>query len=205
METDPRLIMLKRLFDICISFIGLLSLFPVILVISVLIRLSSGAPVFFRQGRIGKEGKLFTLLKFRTMFPITDTEKGEFEPGNYRRVTYFGRFLRKTKMDELPQLVNVIKGDMSIVGPRPEVAKWVAVYPERWKIVHLVKPGITDPASIVYRNEEKILATAHEPEKVYRYEILPKKLTIYEKYICSNNIVSDIGIIIKTIFAVIKS
>ena len=197
--------MLKRIFDLCLSLCGLLILSPVFLIISVWIRLSSGPPVFFRQIRVGKEGKPFSLIKFRTMARDPGAEKDEFEPGSSRRVTPVGRFLRKTKIDEWPQLINVMKGEMSMVGPRPEVPKWVAVYPERWKIVHRVRPGITDPASVVYRKEEELLAAAANPETAYRDEILPRKLTLYENYVVSNNLFRDFGIIIKTLFAVIKS
>ena len=125
--------------------------------------------------------------------------------GNRRRVTGVGRLLRATKLDELPQLWNVLKGDMSLVGPRPEVRQWVAAYPERWARVLTVKPGITDPASIVYRDEESILARSPDPERTYREDILPHKLDLYEEYVRSRNFFGDIGIILKTLFAVIKS
>ncbi len=138
------------------------------------------------------------------MRPSPGVEKREFEPGDSFRVTPLGRFLRKTKIDEWPQLANVLKGEMSMVGPRPEVPKWVAAYPERWKIVHRVKPGITDPASVIYRNEEEILAAAADPEAAYRDEILPRKLALYERYVGSHGFGRDLGIIIKTVFAVIK-
>ncbi|MFH1942352.1 MAG: sugar transferase [bacterium] len=197
--------MIKRCFDFTVSLIGLLLLFPVFLIISLLIRFASGPTVFFRQIRVGKDGKTFSLIKFRTMEFAPGVEKGEFEPGSNCRVTPVGRFIRKAKLDELPQLVNVLKGDMSIVGPRPEVLKWVAVYPERWVTVHRVRPGITDPASLVYRNEEEILATAPEPEIVYRDVILPHKLTLYEKYVGSHSFFGDFGIIIKTFCSIIKS
>jgi lipopolysaccharide/colanic/teichoic acid biosynthesis glycosyltransferase len=133
------------------------------------------------------------------------TEKGEFEPGYLGRVTSFGRFLRRTKLDELPQLLNVLKGDMSLVGPRPEVKKWVDVYPKRWAAIHKVRPGITDPASLIYRKEEELLAGSLEPEKLYREEILPRKLSLYEEYVKKRNILMDFSIIMKTIFSVFKS
>lgn len=129
----------------------------------------------------------------------------EFEPGNLGRVTPIGRFMRRTKLDELPQLLNVLKGDMSLVGPRPEVKKWVAVYPERWAVVHSVRPGITDPSSLIYRKEEELLADSTEPEKVYQEEILPHKLALYEEYVRENNIFTDFAIIVKTVFSVFKS
>jgi lipopolysaccharide/colanic/teichoic acid biosynthesis glycosyltransferase len=132
-------------------------------------------------------------------------EKGEFEPGNLSRITSFGRYLRKTKLDELPQLLNVLMGDMSLVGPRPEVKKWVAVYPERWAAIHKVRPGITDPASLIYRNEEALLAGSGEPEKVYREELLPQKLSLYEEYLRKRSFFMDFSIIMKTIFSVFRS
>ena len=131
------------------------------------------------------------------------TEKGSFEAGSARRVTPVGRFLRKTKLDELPQLWNVIKGEMSLVGPRPEVRKWVDAYPARWARVLEVKPGITDPASIVFRNEEELLAAAKDPEDAYRNAILPRKLDLYEEYLRTRTFWGDVGIIFKTMRVVV--
>jgi lipopolysaccharide/colanic/teichoic acid biosynthesis glycosyltransferase len=164
-----------------------------------------GSPVFFKQARVGKDGREFLLIKFRTMTISPGAEKGEFEPGNLSRITSFGRYLRKTKLDELPQLLNVLMGDMSLVGPRPEVKKWVAVYPERWAAIHKVRPGITDPASLIYRNEEALLAGSGEPEKVYREELLPQKLSLYEEYLRKRSFFMDFSIIMKTIFSVFRS
>ena len=195
---------MKRAFDLGASGLGLLFLSPVFLLVAVLIFLSDGRPVFFRQTRVGLAGRPFSLIKFRTMIPAPAGECGGFEPGDSRRVTSFGRFLRRTKIDEWPQLFNVMKGDMSIVGPRPEVPKWAAVYPQRWAVVHRVKPGITDPASIVYRNEEELLASAADPEAVYRNEILPRKLDLYERYVENGpGLRHDLGLILKTIAAVL--
>jgi len=130
-------------------------------------------------------------------------ESGEFDAGDTSRVTSVGRFLRKTKLDELPQLWNVLKGDMSLVGPRPEVRKWVEVYPERWARVLTVRPGITDPASIEFRHEEKLLATSQDPERTYRDEILPRKLALYEQYVATWSFWGDIAILIKTFWTVL--
>ncbi|HNQ81377.1 MAG TPA: sugar transferase [Candidatus Aminicenantes bacterium] len=196
---------MKRAFDLGASGLGLLLLSPVFLLVAVLIFLADGRPVLFRQTRIGRAGRPFSLFKFRTMIPASEGEGGGFEPGDSRRVTSFGRFLRKTKIDEWPQLFNVLKGDMSMVGPRPEVSKWVAAYPRRWAVVHRVKPGITDPASIIYRNEEELLAAAADPEAVYRNEILPRKLDLYERYAEGPpRFGRDLGLIFKTIAAVLK-
>jgi len=197
--------MIKRSFDLMITLVGIIIASPVFLFIAVLIRFFMGPPVFFRQTRVGKGGREFSLIKFRTMTIFTGAEKSEFEPGNLSRITSFGRFLRKTKLDELPQLFNVLIGDMSLVGPRPEVKKWVEVYPERWAIVHRIRPGVTDPASLIYRKEEEILAGVQEPEKVYRDEILPHKLALYEEYIRERNFFMDFSIILKTISSVLKS
>lgn len=130
--------------------------------------------------------------------------KGSFDAGSSLRVTKIGKVLRKTKLDELPQLWNVFKGDMSFVGPRPEVRKWVDTYPHRWKKVHQIRPGISDPASIKFRNEEEILAESEDPNKCYLEQVLPAKLELYEKYVDEQNFVYDIKLILKTIMVVIK-
>jgi lipopolysaccharide/colanic/teichoic acid biosynthesis glycosyltransferase len=129
-------------------------------------------------------------------------EKGSFDAGNSSRVTSVGRILRKTKMDELPQLFNVLMGNMSLVGPRPEVEKWTRVYPERWDRVLMVKPGITDNASIEFRDEEELLAESENPEETYRNFILPIKLKLYEQYVDSHSLKGDVEILIKTVKAV---
>jgi lipopolysaccharide/colanic/teichoic acid biosynthesis glycosyltransferase len=128
---------------------------------------------------------------------------GTFEAGNTIRVTRVGKILRRTKADELPQLINVLKGEMSFVGPRPEVEKWVSVYPDRWAYVHQVKPGITDYASIEFRNEEEILAKSTNPEKTYQDEILPRKLELNEQYVREQSFFKDINIIFRTICIVL--
>jgi lipopolysaccharide/colanic/teichoic acid biosynthesis glycosyltransferase len=191
--------MLKRAFDLAWAVVGLVVLAPVLALIAILIRLDSPGPALFRQVRVGRGGRDFILLKFRTMTVRAGAESGSFDAGDVSRVTRIGRFLRATKLDELPQLWNVVRGDMSLVGPRPEVRKWVEVYPERWARVHTVRPGITDPASILYRNEEPILAAAEDPERVYREQILLHKLEIYEKYVKTNTLQRDLGILCRTI------
>lgn len=160
-------------------------------------------PILFRQLRVGKNGKLFRLNKFRTMRVLKEAEKGSFDVGNSSRITPLGKFLRRTKLDELPQLFNVLVGDMSIVGPRPEVKQWTEVYSEKWSIVHLVKPGITDNASILFRNEEEIFAKSSNPTETYKNEILPKKLDLYIDYVNNQSLFGDIKIILKTIYTVI--
>ncbi|GAO28538.1 bacterial sugar transferase [Geofilum rubicundum JCM 15548] len=134
------------------------------------------------------------------MTVVKEAASGSFDAGDSSRVTRVGRWLRKSKIDELPQLWNVLVGDMSLVGPRPEVQKWVAVYPERWQVVHSVRPGITDNASIEFRNEEALLATSDAPETTYKEVVLPQKLALYENYVRQNSFLGDIRIIFKTIW-----
>ena len=193
----------KRLFDLVTSFIGLLPLLLVFLIVCIPIKSNSKGPVIFRQKRVGKNGKLFVLYKFRSMKVSDFSERGSFEPGEISRITSVGKFLRKTKLDELPQLINVLKGEMSLVGPRPEIEKWVAVYPERWEKVLSIKPGITDNASILYQREESLLAESDDPETTYKEIILPKKLDLYEEYVLNNSFLGDLKLIFKTIFSVI--
>ncbi len=181
----------------------LVLLLPVILITALIVVIGSGWPVFFRQTRVGRDGKDFTLLKFRTMSVLKGSENGAFDAGNSRRVTGTGRLLRKSKLDELPQLWNVIRGEMALVGPRPEVRKWVKAHPERWAFVHTVRPGITDPASIEFRNEEQLLAAAADPETLYREVILPRKLDLYENYIRTRASRRDFGILLKTVGVVL--
>lgn len=194
---------MKRVFDFVVALSGLIILTPLFVLIGLLIKLNDKGPVFFKQKRVGKNGKLFMLYKFRSMKVPEFSEQGSFEPGNISRTTSIGKFLRRTKLDELPQLFNVLKGDMSLVGPRPEVEKWVAVYPERWKLVLCVKPGITDNSSIVYRNEESLLADSEDPEKKYKEIILPRKLDLYEDYVINNSFFGDLKLIFKTIFSIL--
>ena len=195
---------MKRIFDIIISSLALLLFSPFFLLIIILMKIIMPGPAFFIQNRIGLKEQMFNLFKFRSMSVVSDNNKGSFDAGDGSRITPFGKFIRKTKLDELPQLINVLKGDMSIVGPRPEVKQWTEVYPEKWKIVHSVKPGITDNASIEFRNEEQILAQSDDPIKTYRDVILPRKLDLYIDYVNNQSFWGDIKIIFKTIRVVIK-
>lgn len=190
--------------DIILAALGLLLVSPFFLIIIVLIRLTSPGPAFFRQLRVGRNGRSFIILKFRTMTMLRDAENGKFEAGSSARVTRIGRILRRTKLDELPQLWNVLRGDMSLVGPRPEVRKWTEVYPERWRRVLAVRPGITDPAAIVFRNEEEILAGSPNPEDAYQFQILPKKLDMYEAYVKNRSFAGDLELIFRTLIAIWK-
>jgi lipopolysaccharide/colanic/teichoic acid biosynthesis glycosyltransferase len=190
---------LKRAIDILFSLAGLTLAWPVLALIGLAVLLTSGTPVLFSQERVGLNGRPFRLKKFRTMKILQGAEAGLFEPGNRVRSTAVGRFLRAYKLDELPQLWNVLKGEMSMVGPRPEVRKWVDAYPERWRKVLSIRPGITDPASLFYRDEEAILAASPDPEKAYREIILPHKLDIYESYLYNKTLSGDFGAIVETL------
>lgn len=193
---------MKRLFDLVVSLAGLLILFPLFLIIAFAIKINDKGPVFFRQIRAGKNGHDFLVYKFRTMKKAPDHVEGNFNPGDKSRITSVGKFLRKSKLDELPQLINVFKGEMSLVGPRPEIQRWVTVYPERWQKVLSVRPGITDNSSILFRDEESILSHSEDPEKTYREIILPRKLDLYEQYVDTHSLFGDIKLIFKTIISV---
>lgn len=189
----------KRLFDIFFSLIGLMILFIPFLIISIIISADSKGGVFYKQIRVGKDGVDFSLLKFRSM--ATDSDKlGLLTVGGRdNRITKIGYALRKYKIDELPQLINVLFGDMSLVGPRPEVRKYVELYNAKQKQVLFVKPGITDYASIEYRNENELLGNAENPEAVYINEIMPAKLKLNLKYIEEQGVTTDLKIIFNTI------
>lgn len=189
--------------DIFLAGFGLVVAFVILLFIGLSVWLFSGGPIFFRQTRVGWRGRDFTLFKFRTMAIQSGTEKGSFEAGRQHRITPIGRVLRLTKLDELPQLWNVLRGDMSLVGPRPEVRKWVEVYPERWAKVLEVRPGITDPASIQFRHEEEFLARSVNPEQTYRDVVLPQKLDLYEAYVRQQSFFGDLAILGKTAWVVL--
>jgi len=189
----------KRTLDFLLAAAGLLVLSPLLLGVAVAIAWSDGWPVFFRQTRVGWRGRDFSIWKFRTMRVLPGAEQGRFDPGTAQRVTRLGQVLRRFKVDELPQLWNVVTGDMALVGPRPEVRKWVEAYPERWALVHTVRPGITDPASIEFRNEEGLLARAVDPERTYREEILPRKLELYEAYVRTHSTWGDGVLILRTL------
>jgi lipopolysaccharide/colanic/teichoic acid biosynthesis glycosyltransferase len=187
--------MIKRIFDIIVSFIGLLILLPFLLILALAIILDSKGGVFYRQLRVGKNGKPFRIFKFRSMRSGSD-KKGLLTVGNAdMRITKVGKFIRKYKLDEFAQLINVLTGDMSLVGPRPEVPKYVDMYTTEQKEVLKVKPGITDYASIEYSDENELLAKSENPEKTYIEEIMPAKLALNKKYIENISLKTDIQII----------
>lgn len=196
--------MIKRLFDIVAALIGLTLLAPLFVLVALAIKLDSTGPVFFRQQRVGRWGELFNIVKFRTM-SIRTTETRQLTVGQDARITRIGGPLRKYKIDELPQLINVLQGTMSLVGPRPEVPRYVACYaPEVRKIVLSVAPGITDLASILYRDENQLLGQAADPEKVYVETILPIKLDYYQRYVRQRGFWTDLQIIWKTLVAILR-
>lgn len=196
--------MIKRSFDIIFSSLGLILFLPLLLIIAFLIKLESQGPIFFRQSRVGKNNKDFKIFKFRTMF-IGSDKKGLLTVGNRDpRVTKVGYFLRKYKLDELPQLINVLLGNMSFVGPRPEVRHYVNFYSESDLKILSVKPGITDYASIHFRNEVELLRESENPEKFYIEHILPEKIALNNKYIEQNSLLIDIKIIFKTLLTIIN-
>lgn len=190
--------MLKRGFDILAAALGVLLLSPFLIVVALLVAVTSRGGVFFAQIRVGRGGVPFTMYKFRSMRPARDAEDGRFDLGDQSRVTAVGRVLRRTKLDEFPQLFNVLAGSMSLVGPRPEVERWTREYPDRWRIAHTVRPGMTDRASIEFRDEEKLLRTAADPEACYRDVILPRKLDSYEAYARRHPFWGDVRILMQT-------
>ena len=197
--------MSKRIFDWLGSTCGLLVLAPVFVALAVWIKLDSPGPVFFRQERVGRGGKLFRIHKFRTM--VTDAERRglQITVGADARVTRVGQWLRKSKLDELPQLLDVFLGHMSLVGPRPEVPRYVACYPAEVRDVVLsVRPGITDQAAIEFKDENLILGRAEDPDRAYVKEILPIKLKYYVKYVNANSLLGDFKLIIKTFVALLR-
>jgi lipopolysaccharide/colanic/teichoic acid biosynthesis glycosyltransferase len=190
---------MMRLFDIMFSFIGLLILLPFFILIIIAIKLSSAGPAFFVQQRVGKNNVNFNLIKFRTMKINADKQGLLTVGGRDPRITGVGYFLRRYKLDELPQLFNVLLGDMSLVGPRPEVRKYVDLYTNEQKKVLNVRPGITDNASLEYFNENELLAKASDPEQTYIKEIMPAKLNLNMKFINDPGIGSYFGIIFRTL------
>lgn len=191
---------MKRLFDITASFFGILILSPLLIFIGLWVGLSSKGGVFYKQIRVGKNNKDFKLYKFRSM-RVNSDKQGLLTVGSKdSRITKAGYFIRKYKIDELPQLINVLKGDMSFVGPRPEVRRYVDLYSEEQMKVLSVRPGITDPASIKYRNENDLLSSESNPEQYYIQHIMPDKLKINIDYINTRTFIKDIKIIFQTIF-----
>ncbi len=199
--------MTKRLLDILLSAAGLLLLSPLLLLIAVAVRVDSAGPVLFRQSRVGRGGEPFEILKFRSMVHAgRDIVTGpEVTASTDRRITRLGAILRRSKLDELPQLFNVLRGDMSLVGPRPEVPRYVALYPiDARQEIFSVRPGLTDEAAIEFRHESDLLAKASDPERTYVEEILPRKIEHYRRYVRTRSLSGDLGILVRTVLRVAR-
>jgi lipopolysaccharide/colanic/teichoic acid biosynthesis glycosyltransferase len=191
--------MAKRAYDLLLSGVGLLLVWPLLLVLGATIRIFDGSPVLFRQTRIGRHGRPFQIIKFRTMRPNAERAGAHVTMAGDPRVTPLGRWLRKTKLDELPQLWNVFTGDMSLVGPRPEVPQYVAHYNTEQQRVLELKPGITDLATLLYRNEEELLRGRPDVERAYLEEVMPRKIQLNLAYAAGANLWEDTKIVLRTL------
>ena len=196
--------MSKRLFDVLAAVAGLLVLSPLFALVALAIKLTSSGPVFFRQERVGRDFRPFRIYKFRTM--VVDAPKlgGQITAGRDPRITSIGHLLRKTKLDELPQLLNVLSGEMSLVGPRPEVPKYVEMFRPQFAEVLSVRPGITDLASVKYRDENEILGRADDPEAAYVNQVLPDKLALATEYVRRASFWFDVRLIFATFWKVMR-
>ena len=193
--------MSKRLFDLAAATVGVILLLPLLATIALWVKLDSRGPALFRQIRVGRGGQLFEILKFRTMAAASDPQR-QLTVGRDPRITRAGHLLRKYKLDELPQLLNVVGGSMSLVGPRPEVPRYVACYPPALRdLVLSVQPGVTDLAAILYKDESSILGQAADPERAYIETILPTKLEYYARYVRERSFWGDVRIIFRTLGA----
>jgi lipopolysaccharide/colanic/teichoic acid biosynthesis glycosyltransferase len=192
---------LKRALDIVLSSFALLLLAPLLMVIAAAVFLDSGSPVLFTQKRVGRSFRIFRIRKFRTMRAGEDgalvTVSGD------QRVTRVGKLLRRTKLDELPQLWNVLCGDMSLVGPRPEIPQYVSIFKDRYASILRIRPGITDLASIAFSNEEEVLRRSHDPMRAYVEQVLPAKLDLADKYVLSHSVLGDLVILFRTVLKLI--
>jgi lipopolysaccharide/colanic/teichoic acid biosynthesis glycosyltransferase len=195
---------MKRLFDIAAAATGLIVLCPLFAIIAVLIKWDSDGPVFFRQSRIGRHFRPFFIYKFRTMKSHATTTGALLTVGNDPRITRVGRWLRRAKLDELPQLINVLTGDMSLVGPRPEVERYVRLFRSEYAEILQVRPGITDLASLKYRGESALLARSLKPEEEYVTRILPDKLRLAQQYVRELSLGRDVVLIARTLAAVVR-
>lgn len=194
----------KRTLDVVAAGGGLLVTSPLLLAAALAVKLGSKGPVFFKQQRVGRNFEPFKILKFRTMVVDAEQRGGQITFGADPRITRVGRLLRKTKLDELPQLINVLRGDMSLVGPRPEVPRYVEMFRDDYAQVLAVRPGLTDPASVKYRDEAEQLATAEDPEREYAERILPDKIALAKQYIAEATFFGDIGIVLQTLVRIAR-
>jgi len=196
--------MLKRLFDLSVAALAVMLLWPLLLAVAAVVKLDSPGPVFFRQQRVGRFGVPFCIHKFRTMLDGAAQQGLPLTVGDDSRITRSGRWLRRTRLDELPQLIDVLAGHMSLVGPRPEVPQYVALYPPQLRERALsVRPGITDPSSLLYLDESELLARTADPEREYVEVILPRKLQCAADYAAQASLVSDIGVLWRTVRALV--
>lgn len=193
---------MKRIFDVICSLIGIVVLMPVFLVIALFIKLESKGPVFFLQERVGRRFKTFKLYKFRSMIKEAPRQGLSITVGGDPRVTAVGKVLRKYKLDELPQLFNVLKGDMSLVGPRPEVKKYVRKFRKDYRRILAIRPGITDIASLTFRNEELLLKDKKNPEEFYTEYILPEKIRLSKEYVENSCLRQDLNLIFRTLMRI---
>lgn len=199
---------MKRFVDVFAALFGLLLMAPVLVFIALAVRIDSEGPALFRQTRVGRDGRTFQILKFRSMYhAYHGRDSGaQITAAEDPRITRFGALLRRSKLDELPQLINVLRGDMSLVGPRPEVPRYVAMYPPDARAEILsVRPGITDEAAIEFRDESEILGRSVDPERAYIEEILPRKIQLYRDYVRHRSLLSDLMIILRTLRRIVVS
>ena len=195
---------MKRLFDVIASSAGLVVLLPLLAVLAIVLKRESTGPVFYRGLRAGRYGRPFRIFKFRTMVVDADKIGGPTSSADDPRITRVGNFLRRYKLDELPQLINVLKGEMSLVGPRPEVVQEVLLYTDEEKRLLEVRPGITDWASIRFRNEGEILRGSDDPHQAYREKIRPEKIRLGLEYVRSHSLMTDCKIILRTLKAIVE-
>lgn len=191
--------MIKRTFDIVLALLGLILFSPVMVLVAFMIKCDSKGAVFFKQERMGKGFRPFLIYKFRTMRQHSDDDGSLVTIGRDPRITRAGWFLRKTKIDEIPQLINVLKGDMSFVGPRPEVRRYVELFPREYAEILTVRPGITDLASLKYRDEAALLGKAEDPNKEYLSHVLPDKIQLAKDYLQRSSFLFDLSLILKTL------
>lgn len=196
--------MSKQAFDIVVAFVGLLLLSPLLLLVALLITIDSRGPVFFRQERVGRDFRPFLIYKFRTMVQDASSKGGSITFGLDPRITRVGRLLRKTKIDEVPQLINVLRGEMSFVGPRPEVWQYVELFRQDYEEILKVLPGITDLASLRYRHEAEILGRSENPEEEYVRRVLPEKIRLAKEYVRRSSLLFDVTLIFKTILTLFQ-
>jgi lipopolysaccharide/colanic/teichoic acid biosynthesis glycosyltransferase len=191
---------MKRAFDIFLAFVGLVLLLPLLALAALLIKLESPGPVFFKQERIGRNFRPFWIYKFRTMVQEASVHDSLITVGADRRITRVGRILRKTKLDEVPQLINILRGEMTIVGPRPELRHYVELFRRDYEEILKVRPGLTDLASLKYRDEATLLATAENPEAEYMNHVLPDKIRLAKDYLHHSSFIFDLSLILRTLF-----